>query len=401
MGQSKFCARMLIPAIIAILCGLAGASVPKISYNDLLRVDQEQSLLDLLRDDGGRIGAFAVTDIPVAGYGDQLSDLLNRAKDCIGRNETLPAIDLSSRSMRRTYATEDNVYPKCMSWEAGIISQAFDLIGAGVSEAIEAVYGDNLFYTRPEGIKRQLADAPHKDHIHFYEQTGPSTPHARGNAETFLVPEHTDNGIFLMITPFPEQSLVVRTSTGRKISTADLDPSNTVLVLMGVAMPNWLLQGDSAAVRNQFHPVPHSVPHIEQRNSERTVFARMKVAPGDSVPITRATEHKHAHDSDLLTFEDVFVQKSPSYPVSSESGLCSVHLESERYQRAVRDQCEEEGTAYCWHDCMDIPQNCTEEIIENGGMVCLDVIDGVECDPDIHSPNCALVCFETREDNNY
>merc|ERR1712038_1017976 len=172
MGQSKFCARMLIPAIIAILCGLAGASVPKISYNDLLRVDQEQSLLDLLRDDGGQIGAFAVTDIPVAGYGEQLSNILNKAKDCIGRNETLPAIELSSRSLRRTYATEDDVYPDCISREAGTISQAFDLIGAGVSEAVEAVYGNDLFYTRPKGIKRRLADAPHKDHIHFYEQTG-------------------------------------------------------------------------------------------------------------------------------------------------------------------------------------------------------------------------------------
>ena len=386
---------MFIPAIFAILSGVAGASVPKISYSDLLRVDQDQSILDMLRDDGGRIGAFAVTDIPVAGYGEQLSSIVNKAKDCIGRNETLPAIELSSRSTRRTYATEDNVYPECISWEAGIISRAFDHVGAGVAEAVEAVYGNDLFYTRPQGIKRRLAAAPHKDHIHFYEQTG---PHARRNAESFLVPEHTDNGIFLMITPFPEQSLVVRTSTGRRVSTADLDPSDSVLVLMGVATPDWLLQGDSAAVRSEFHPVPHSVPHVERPNGERTVFARMKVAPGNSVPITRATERKHAHDSDLLTFEEVFVRKSRSYPVSSDSSLSSVDLESERYQRAVRDQCEVEGTAYCWHDCMDIPQNCTEDIIDNGGMVCLDVVDQVECDPDIHNPNCALVCFEIPEE---
>ena len=380
--------------------GLAEASVPRISYNDLLRVGRERALLDSLRDDGGRFGAFAVTDIPVSGYGDRLSDMLGKARDCIGRNESLPAIDLSANSRRRTYATEDDVYPDCVAREAEVISRAFDLVGAGVSEAVEAVYGGELFFARPEGIRRRLADAPHKDHIHFYEMDEGAAPHARRNVESALVPEHTDNGLFLMITPFPEQSLVVRTSSGQRISTADLDPSDTVLVLAGVALPDWLLQGDPAAVRRQFHPVPHSVPHVEALDGSggRTVFARMKVAPGSAVPITPATESKHLHDSDLLTFEEVFVRKSRSYPLSSDSSLSSVDLESERYQRAVRDQCAVEGTAYCWHDCLDIPANCTSDIIDGGGMVCLDVIDQVECDPDIHNPNCELVCFEIPEE---
>ena len=392
-GQNK--ERMWALALFALLSGLAESSVPKISYNELLRVGQEKALLDLLRDDGGRIGAFAVTGIPVAGYGDRLSEMMGKARDCIGRNESLPAIDLPANSRRRTYATEDDVYPDCVAREAEVISRAFDLVGAGVSEAMEAVYGGELFFARAEGIRRRLAEAPHKDHIHFYEQLG-ELVHSRRNLESApLVPEHTDNGLFLMITPFPEQSLVVRTSSGRRVSTADLDPSDTVLVLTGVALPDWLLQGERAAVRRAFHPVPHSVPHVgETPIGGRTVFARMKVAPGSAVPITPKTESAHRHDSDFLTFEEVFVRESRTYPLSSESSLCSVDLASERYQRAVRDQCEVEGTAYCWHDCLPIPANCTS----NSEMVCLDVIDQVECDPDIHNPNCELVCFEVQEE---
>ena len=47
------------------------------------------------------------------------------------------------------------------------------------------------------------------------------------------MPEHIDNGLFLLITPFPGQSLVIRTSTGRLVSTDDLDVSDTILVLPG------------------------------------------------------------------------------------------------------------------------------------------------------------------------
>ena len=46
-------------------------------------------------------------------------------------------------------------------------------------------------------------------------------------------PEHIDNGLFLLITPFPGQSLVIRTSTGRSVSTDGLDVSDTILVLPG------------------------------------------------------------------------------------------------------------------------------------------------------------------------
>ena len=62
--------------------------------------------------------------------------MLDKARDCIGRNESLPAIELSANSRRRTYATEDSIYPDCVAREAEVISRAFDLVGAGVSEVV-------------------------------------------------------------------------------------------------------------------------------------------------------------------------------------------------------------------------------------------------------------------------
>ena len=62
--------------------------------------------------------------------------MLDKARDCIGRNESLPAIDLSANSRRMTYATEDDIYPDCVAREAEVISRAFDLVGAGVSQVV-------------------------------------------------------------------------------------------------------------------------------------------------------------------------------------------------------------------------------------------------------------------------
>ena len=40
--------------------------------------------------------------------------ILPQAKNCIGNDESLPKIDLSGHSTRRTYATVDSTYPECI-----------------------------------------------------------------------------------------------------------------------------------------------------------------------------------------------------------------------------------------------------------------------------------------------
>ena len=65
----------------------------------------------------------------------------------------------------------------------------------------------------------------------------------------------------------------------------------------------------------KFYPVPHSVPYHSEPPSntdvrERTVFARMKVAPGKSFPVSSSFSRGPVKESDLLTFDEVFVKKS-------------------------------------------------------------------------------------------
>ena len=93
------------------------------------------------------------------------------------------------------------------------MSLAFDFVGEEISRMVETAYGGELFFALPRGIKQRLETAPHKDHIHFYKSSDGSDSAAERSIP--MVPEHTDNGLFLIITPFPGQSLVVRTRKGK------------------------------------------------------------------------------------------------------------------------------------------------------------------------------------------
>ena len=73
--------------------------------------------------------------------------------------------------------------------------------------------------------------------------------------------------------------------------------------ISGAALPDWLLQGESKDVRDKFHPVPHMVPHLQREAYQRTVFARMMVAPSDAIP----TRVKNPHP---VTFEEVFMRQN-------------------------------------------------------------------------------------------
>jgi hypothetical protein len=133
--------------------------------------------------------------------------------------------------------------------------------------------------------------------------------------DEFLVPFHIDNGLFLLLTPFPSPSLTVRLSDGSSVSTNGLG-TDSVLVLMGRGLTEWLLQNEQ---QTDFHPVPHAVPSLADSSvTHRAVYARMKVAPLDAVP-----EVKGKGQRQLLNFGDIFYDKvaKVSNPVSED--LCS------------------------------------------------------------------------------
>ena len=130
-----------------------------------------------------------------------------------------------------------------------------------------------------------------------------------------MVPYHIDNGLYLIITPFPNQGLKLKTSTGQEILT-NLS-SDSVLILMGRALTDWLLKNQPKV--KQFYPVPHAVDALDFNINARSIFARMKIAPGDAKIKTNVTKNYNNYQE---TFEDIFFNRE----WSGAESLCASDL---------------------------------------------------------------------------
>ena len=122
-----------------------------------------------------------------------------------------------------------------------------------------------------------------------------------------MVPYHIDNGLYLIITPYPGHGLKVKTSLSTEISTDDL-PLDSVIVLVGRALTDWLLIKHPK--KHEFYPVPHAVEALD--SGPRSILARMKIAPLSSVPFNEI-EPK---------FEDVFYNMDKP----DENHLCATSI---------------------------------------------------------------------------
>lgn len=81
------------------------------------------------------------------------------------------------------------------------------------------------------------------------------------------------------------------------VSTSGL-PLDSVLVLMGFGLTDWLFESDTGT---HFYPVAHAVPTLSVTQS-RSVFARMKVAPMEAIRLKRN-----------ITFSDFFFQNKKGH----------------------------------------------------------------------------------------
>ena len=357
--------------------GISGnvPSIPKITVDQLIELTKENANeddLSIVKDAGGKLSVFAITDIGEEDYKKPLEKFYNEAPNCISSNDDanyanslyIPKeVRLPDGSTRRTFATESKTYPNCLS-TISTLSKIFDEIENLVSNLLKKMnQNQELSYISNKGSDTtNLIDAPIKDHLHVYTKGTSATKEDDENE--YLVPFHVDNGIYLLLTPFPSHGLSVQLSNGNKISTSDVD-SNSILVLMGRGLTDWLLQQDQN--RNGFYPTPHAVPRMTGGDIlKRSVYARMKVGPATAIPTTQGYSGKGT--GDLRTFEDVFREEFAS-DASSEQGnpLCSVDLkgESGRVHRSSNDtwsdahkaMCDE-GEAYCWMSCRPLPSEC-------------------------------------------
>ena len=253
--------------------------IPQVTFEDFERVLNHNLGLESFQDEGGKYGAFIVTRVPPApDYARALERLKIAAPECIGKRESLPISHLSDGSTRRTFATEGDLeYPKCISKEMATLSQSFNEVESLVVKLLSKIVGKPLSYTEEGGDSQNLLEAPHKDHIHVYERVHDQEPHSKHRhiMGDFLVPYHIDNGLFLLLSPFPGHGLRVRLSNGNEEDT-DITGSDSVIVLFGRGATEWLLQAESSDLRDKIFPVPHAVPTMAKSNFQ---FRFERIAP--------------------------------------------------------------------------------------------------------------------------
>ncbi len=370
----------MVSALLVVVgkCSEKQPAFPEVTFNSLQRLvdgGNRDVVLASLADEGEAVGAFAVTSIPAeTGFSEALAGVLEKAPECIGQDTNLPLVTLADGSTRRTYATQDSrTFPECVSDQLTTLSDVFDTLESLVTKVTEILAGKDLKYHLADGSQPvPLESAPHKDHIHVYKKQDvrsksmkPSgghherhkrdvSAHPDDESSPYLVPFHIDNGLFLIITPFPEHSLRVKVSSGRTVTT-QLSSLNSVLVLYGHGLTSWMLQAETPEIRNTFFPVPHAVPSMEHAKVQfRSVYARMKVAPATAEPWTSSTTIPNG----LKDFHHVFM-KGFDDDRSRDSQVCSVDLSSSRdaFAKAMDASCAE-GEAYCWMGCFPLPKDC-------------------------------------------
>ena len=222
-----------------------------------LSIVAKDHLENVLEEDG----AFAVSNLP-AEYVKAVRKMQENAPSCLQESGS-PSYELPDGSLRTTFARESEngqEFPLCLGAEAALVEEYFDTVDRLVTSMIADIVGEErVGWTHPEG---DITTAEYKEHVHVY------SGHDGGHAD-LSVPYHTDNGLMLMVTHYPEHPLVIKNRHGGILDTHHLE-DDTIIVILGSALPHWLLHADT-----KLHAAAHAVPALASGN--RTVLARMKV----------------------------------------------------------------------------------------------------------------------------
>lgn len=311
-------------------------------------------------------GALAITGLP-SEYVTATQDLKENGPQCL-QSLRYPEFTLPDGSIRTTFASESNghdaneQYPSCLRESSHVISKTFDDVFSGVVGLLESISGEKSLQwaSKKSTSPKSFSQLYKKEHIHVYER--------REEAVSYAAPFHVDNGVLLLITPFKEHPLQIRTAGGISIDTSTVG-EDAVLVLIARGLPDWLLRGSREA--GEFTAAPHAVPSLNQETKHRTIFARMMIAPMDAEPI--------GDDIEKTTFGSVFFNQDVGHDTRGD--LCTADMKSfEELSRVPRGLSREmamgdhamhktEGvswealkneecvgnSSYCWMSCRDLP----------------------------------------------
>jgi len=351
-------ALIFVPSVIyADHIGVEG--IPKISLAELNSLVQRTSpaALQSLKDEGGKISAFVINGLG-AKYEQAIKDLIENGPECMNRlpeNER-NKLQMTDQSNRMTYATMDGDFPDCFGIQ--YLSDVFDEIDGSISSLVPIVRkevhnlvdGTMMYKSGRDHVS--LDKAMKKEHIHVYDRSV--------STSSYIVPFHIDNGLFLILTPFPGHGLRVKTSNNKVVSLDDLE-LDSAIVLFGRGVTEWLLQDDDET-KQVFYAAPHAVPSgaIDGSN-HRTVYARMAVVEASATPLSL---QKQDGTSKFKTFGDVFMETGETnFPASSHNNLCPMTdslREGDEWISTMKNQCDE-GFAFCWMNCLPLPAECPHE----------------------------------------
>ncbi len=350
---------------------------------------------------------FAVNKLP-SEYGVATKKLKEIGPACLNEENSKMFL-MPDGCMRHTHASlseNPTAPPYCINDQARVISRTFDQINFMVTNLITKIAGEeNVQWTNSTSPKPQsLYEATHKDHIHVYQK---GKNEAEPEDPNYLLPFHVDNGLYLLLTPFPEHPLLVQDRSGEVISTSGVR-SDSVLVMMARGLNEWLLRG--SPMESEFHAVPHAVLTLNKNPNiiSRTVYARMRVLPHEAIPFQSRKKR------DVITFGDAQMQRfkrSDDQNGGQEYAPGEIAKHGEDGNQAVigrehgrynldGEECAQ-GQAFCWRKCRALPTDC------NMPIVCYSMEKQKYCSsnatdaPVIHDTTCNWSCgTQPGQDNN-
>ena len=253
--------------LLLLLLPSSLASLPSISITEV----PSTSLLATL----GSQGVLVVKDLG-PGYTSALESLRRKAPSCLEDSLRVTMQDGSQRfTTARDTVSQEQAFPSCVLGEVEVITAVFDRVDKLFSSLLRAKFGQQLNVVELEGNKTlDWEEMDSKTHLHVYKQTALPT------SSPMALPYHTDNGLYVLLTPSPLLPLRVITPGGAVASLHTDDSS--VLLLLGTGLTTWLLPNSS------LRAAPHGLPalHTALSPTPRTVLARMRVAPTLSRPVS-------------------------------------------------------------------------------------------------------------------
>lgn len=278
-------------------------------------------LMQALRDHGAVI---------FTGLGDEYTAAIERmtekAPSCLDGALKVTMDDGSQRfTLARDTISSTEPLPPCLAKEAAVITDAFDRIDEFFSQELKQAFGQKLNVFDPtQNSMIPWEDHNSKTHLHVYSRSNQS------NNAIYSLPYHTDNGFYVLLTP--SDNLPLR-SISRDGSVHLFPGKDNVILILGTGLTEWLLPEEG------LYPAPHALPALSNSltSTPRTVMARMKVAPAQSLP--QAGLQK-PFDSHFLA------------PLQSESGPTLARLRKQRSAQvllAVDSDCQTWPHA-CTHD---------------------------------------------------